>query len=66
MAEIISRIILALIGTIVVAPIICILATPFILVRPLFTPGPYWKNVGKRYKRLFVSSLNWGYVFLQP
>jgi len=60
MGEFISRLFLNAILMVVVIPLACLVATPFILVLSIFESEPTWKSVRQKYQKLIQRFFEFG------
>ncbi len=66
MAEPIGRLIFALAAAVLVAPILLVLATPFVLLAPILHDVPerrYWLAVRRGYANVLRRVFDWGASF---
>lgn len=66
MLEIIGRVLFGVVAALILVPVMCVAAAPYILIRGFFRSGGYWKNVRAGFKGIIKRTLDFGPDFLQP
>ena len=61
--EVLFRFVWGLLFTVILVPLVCALATPWICIRAVSDSGLFWTNVWRRYGEVARNCLEWGVVF---
>jgi hypothetical protein len=66
MADVVVRFLFAVVFTLILVPVMCVVTAPYILVRAWFRPDGYWTSVASGFRGVVKRTLDFGPDFLQP